>query len=93
MARAPVAWIPMGALEFHAVPAAGLTLKDPTVGETGLPIAVADLEPERGFYVRRQQTAELWLPEAVDAGPHEVDLVVALAGVTDDGYVEMVRFT
>ncbi len=75
------------------VPAAGLTLLNPTVGETGLPIVVADLGPERGFYVRRQQTAELRLPVAVDAGPHEVVLLVGLAGVTEDRYAETVRFT
>ncbi|MEJ7752733.1 MAG: creatininase family protein [Candidatus Limnocylindrales bacterium] len=74
------------------VPAAGLTLLNPTVGETGLPIAVADLGPERGFYVRRQQTAELQLPVAVDAGPHEVVLLVELAGVTEDRYSGTVHF-
>lgn len=80
-------------LDGVAVPAAGLTLQNPTVGETGLPIAVAELEPERGFYIRRQQTAELRLPVALDAGPHEVDLVVGLAGVTEDRYFETVHFT
>ena len=74
------------------VPAAGLTLLNPTVGETGLPIAVADLGPERGFYVRRQQTAKLQLPVAVDAGPHEVVLLVELAGVTEDRYSGTVHF-
>jgi hypothetical protein len=74
------------------VPAAGLTLLNPTVGETGLPIAVADLGPERGFYVRRQQTVKLQLPVAVDAGPHEVVLLVELAGVTEDRYSGTVHF-
>lgn len=74
------------------VPADGLTLRNPTVGETGLPIAVAHLGPELGFYVRRQQTAELRLPVAVDAGPHEVTLVLGLAGVTEDRYAETVHF-
>ena len=74
------------------VSTSGLTLRNPTVGETGLPISVADLGPERGFYVRRQQTAELRLPVAVDAGPHEVVLLVELAGVTEDRYSGTVHF-
>jgi hypothetical protein len=61
----------------------GMTLRNPTIGETGLPVAAADLGSERGFYVRRQQTAELTLPVAVAPGPHDVALVVGLAGVTE----------
>jgi hypothetical protein len=30
---------------------------------------------------------------AVDAGPHEVAMVVELAGVTEDPYAETVHFT
>ncbi len=75
------------------VPTVGLTLRNAAVGETGLPVAVADLGPERGLYIRRQQTAELRLPVALDAGPHEVILVVGLAGVTEDRYAETVHFT
>ncbi len=52
----------------------------------------ASSAPEHGFYVRRQQTAELHLPLAVAAGEHEVDLTVELAGVTSDRYLETVRF-
>lgn len=75
------------------VPSDGLVLVNPTVGETGVPFAVGELGPEHGFYVRRQQTAELRLPMAVAVGEHEVDLTVQLAGVTEDRYVEKVRFT
>jgi len=74
------------------VPIEGLFLLNPTVGETGIPIAAAALGPERGFYVRRQQTAELHLPLAVPTGSHRIELMVQLAGVTDDAYDEMVRF-
>ena len=74
------------------IPPAGLTLVNATAGETGVPIPAADLRPERGFYVRRLQTAELRLPVAVALGPHTVDLVVNLAGVTDATFAETVDF-
>jgi creatinine amidohydrolase len=74
------------------VPNDGLMLRNPTVGETGIPIAAADLGPERGFYVRRQQTAELTLAIPVAPGTHDVELTVGLAGVTDAPYVEPVAF-
>lgn len=79
-------------LDGADVPREGLVFVNPTVGETGLPFPVGELGPEHGFYVRRQQTAELRLPLAVAAGEHEVDLTVELAGVTTDRYVETVRF-
>ncbi len=40
----------------------------------------------------RAPVAELRLPVAVDAGPHEVALLVGLAGVTEDRYAETVHF-
>jgi creatinine amidohydrolase len=79
-------------LDGADVPADGLVLVNTTVGETGVPFPVGELGPERGFYVRRQQTAELRLPFAVAAGDHAVELVVQLAGVTDDRFAETVRF-
>lgn len=74
------------------VPADGLALVNPTVGETGLAFPVGELGPEHGFYVRRQQTAELRLPVGVPAGDHKVELTVQLAGVTEDRFVQSVRF-
>lgn len=79
-------------LDDADVPVEGLVLVNPTVGETGLPFPVGELGPEHGFYVRRRQTAELRLPIAVGAGQHEVELTVQLAGVTEDRYIETVRF-
>lgn len=79
-------------LDGADVPKDGLALVNPTVGETGAPFPVGELGPERGFYVRRQQTAELRLPLAVVVGEHEVELTVELAGVTRDRYVATVRF-
>ena len=75
------------------VPADGLSLINPTPGETGIPIAAADLGPERGFYVRRLQTAEIRLPRPVAPGMHEVDLTIGLAGVTEARFVETVDFS
>ena len=46
-------------------------------GETGVPFRVDELGPEHGFYVRRQQTAELRLHGAVPPGTHAVELVGA----------------
>lgn len=71
----------------------GVRLVNPTPGEMGIPVAAADLGPERGFYVRRLQTAELQLPSPVAPGSHGVDLVLNLAGVTDATFAEMVDFT
>lgn len=69
-----------------------VTLLNATVGETGVPVPASDLGPERGFYVRRLQTAELRLPGSVAAGPHAVDLVLNLAGVVDAEYRATVAF-
>jgi hypothetical protein len=71
----------------------GMALVNPTVGEVGAPVPVAELGPERGFYVRRLQTAELHLPTAVAPGPHEVELRLLLAGVTEVSYAETLTFT
>ena len=75
------------------VPADGLILRNPTVGETGIPFAVAELGPEHGFYVRRLQTAELLLPVDVLPGSHDVELVLDLAGVTEATFAQPVAFT
>ena len=69
-----------------------LFLVNATVGETGVPVRIADLHPEHGFYVRRLQAAELRLPVTVRPGPHEIHLVANLAGVTDAVYTETVTF-
>ena len=74
------------------IPAERLVLTNPTIGETGEPFPVATLGPERGFYVRRHQTAELGLGVAMDPGPHRLELVVELAGVVAATYDEMVDF-
>jgi creatinine amidohydrolase len=75
------------------LPVDGLELRNPTAGETGVPVAVADLGPERGFYVRRLQTAELRLPVAVEPGIHEIALRVGLGGVAERTFDRSVEFT
>lgn len=80
-------------LDGEALPRAGLRLVNPTIGEAGTPLAVDDLDPEHGFYVRRQQTAELHLPIEVSAGPHAVELTLSMAGVTDVVLAETVDFS
>ena len=70
-------------LDDVPVPVERLALVNPTVGEVNEPVAVASLGAETGFYIRRQQTAELRLPGPVAPGGHRVRLVVCLAGVTE----------
>jgi hypothetical protein len=80
------------AIDGVNVPTDGLELRNPTAGETGVPLAAVDLGPERGFYVRRLQTAELTLPVAVEPGDHVVALRVGLAGVTERTFDRSVAF-
>jgi hypothetical protein len=79
-------------LDGTGVSSTGVTLVNASSGETGIPIVAADLGPERGFYVRRLQTAEIRLPGSVESGPHEVNLVLNPAGVTDVSFAETVDF-
>ena len=79
-------------LDGLAVSSTGLDLVNATAGEAGVPVPVAALGPERGFYIRRQQMAELRLPSAVRSGPHAVTLTLSLAGVTEATYTETVDF-
>ena len=52
-------------LDGASIPSASIELVNPTVGETGLGVRASELGPEHGFYIRRQQTAEVRLPEQV----------------------------
>ncbi len=70
----------------------GILLVNAAPGETGIPIAAADLGPERGLYVRRLQTADVRMAEPVEPGAHDVDLVLNLAGVTDLTLAETADF-
>lgn len=79
-------------LDGASIPSASTELVNQTLGETGLGVLGSELGPERGFYIRRQQTAEVRLPEGVAAGPHRVRLVLSLAGVTETVLDETVDF-
>ena len=79
-------------IDDDAVPPGGLTLVNPTPGEVNEPVPVTGLGAESGFYIRRQQTAELRLPVAVGRGERRVRAVVGLAGVRDRLVDAVVRF-
>jgi hypothetical protein len=79
-------------LDGDPVDPAAMRLRNPTVGEAGAPVPVAELGPEAGFYVRRQQQAELTLPASVEPGRHRVELRVGLAGVAEQRLDEVVPF-
>jgi hypothetical protein len=63
-----------------AVDPASVVLTNESPGETGAPIAAAQLGSESGFYIRRGQTATVAIP-AVQPGEHGVRITVGLAGV------------
>lgn len=68
-------------IDGDTIDPAGVTLVNPTVGETGVPFQAAALGPENGFYVRRHQVAEIRLPVRLEPGTHQVELALGLAGV------------
>jgi len=70
-------------LDGRDVSPEAMTLVNLTPGEVGRPQSAAALGREHGFYVRRQQTAELRLPVAVARGSHRLDIALELAGVSE----------
>jgi creatinine amidohydrolase len=79
-------------LDGAEVHAAAVSLRNPTPGETGIPVRGDLLGAERGFYVRRNQTAEATLPGRIEPGEHDVELVLGLAGVTEAAFSQRVTF-
>jgi creatinine amidohydrolase len=63
--------------------ASDVALRNPTPGELGIAVRGDSLDAEHGFYVRRGQTAEITVPVSLAPGPHEVELRLGLAGVTE----------
>lgn len=59
-----------------------LRLVNSTLGEAATPLPASALGRESGFYVRREQSAEIRLPLAVLPARHHVRLELGLAGVT-----------
>jgi hypothetical protein len=80
-------------IDGSSVDGTAMWLVNATPGETGVAISSAALGPERGFYVRRMQTAELSLPGAIEPGSHRVNLRLGLAGVTNVSLTEMIEFS
>jgi creatinine amidohydrolase len=71
------------AVDGRSVEAGAVVLVNRSPGETGVPVRASELSPERGFYVRRGQTATVTLEGvAAEAGPCEVRLELELGGVT-----------
>ena len=81
------------AIDGEPIDRSALRLHNPTLGETAQVFAGDDLGPEVGFYIRRDQTAEVTLPLAVAPGPHEVAVEVGLAGVLTGRLSGSVEFT
>lgn len=71
---------------------AGVTLVNTSPGETGRPLAAADLGPERGFYVRRGQTATVRLGVPLAAGARAVRTRIGLGGVAEATLAADVEF-
>lgn len=69
-------------LDGQEVPGDRITLVNPTLGEAATRVPAASLGPEAGFYVRRNQVAEVLLPDALAPGRHAVELELGMAGVT-----------
>lgn len=82
------------ALDGGAVDPAAIVLVNRSPGETGVAMRATDLSPERGFYVRRGQTATVTL-EGVAArpGPRDVRVELELGGVTTLSLDERLDFT
>lgn len=53
------------AIDGNGVPAEAVVLVNASPGESGRPVAAADLTPESGLYVRRGQRLEVLLPASV----------------------------
>jgi creatinine amidohydrolase len=69
------------AIDGVRIDPAELSLVNRTPGEASAPVSGSRLGPEDGFYVRREQTAEIRLPMAVQPAVHRVQLELGLAGV------------
>jgi creatinine amidohydrolase len=82
------------AVDGRTVDPGAVVLVNRSVGETGLPMRASELSPERGFYVRRGQTASVLL-EGVAASPgrRDVRVELELGGVTTLALDEQLEFT
>jgi creatinine amidohydrolase len=79
-------------LDGEPIDAGGLSLRNSTAGEAGVPVAASTLGSESGFYVRRLQDAEVRVGRSVTRGIHRVELHIGLAGVAELRLDEQVSF-
>jgi creatinine amidohydrolase len=81
------------ALDGTPVDPGAVVLVNRSPGEAGVPVRASELSAERGFYVRRGQTATLTLEGvAAPPGPRDVRLELELGGVTTLALDERVEF-
>jgi creatinine amidohydrolase len=81
------------AIDGVTVAASDTILRNGSVGESGVPVKAASLDAEHGFYVRREQTAEILLADIqLQPGPHQVKAELGLGGVTTLELDELVEF-
>ena len=70
-----------------------IVLVNNSVGESGTTVSATMLDEEHGFYVRREQTAEILMSGVeVEPGRHRVRAEIGLGGVTDLVLDELVEF-
>jgi creatinine amidohydrolase len=80
-------------LDGGAIDLADIALVNNSVGEAGIAVAADLLDAEHGFYVRRQQTAEIVISGlTLSPGPHQVRAEIGLGGVTALALDEQVEF-
>jgi creatinine amidohydrolase len=70
-------------IDGTAIERADMALVNSSVGESGVAVAAERLDAEHGFYVRREQTAEIVISGlTLQPGPHHVRAELGLGGVT-----------
>ena len=80
-------------LDGATIDPARTVLVNRSVGETAAAVAADQLDAEHGFYVRRQQTAEISLIGcSVEPGRHRVRMEIGLGGVTTLTLEDLVEF-
>jgi hypothetical protein len=80
-------------LDGADVDPASVVLVNRSPGETGVAVRASDLSPERGFYVRRGQTANVTLDGVgVPPGRRNVRVELELGGVTTLSLDEQLEF-
>ncbi len=81
------------AIDGGPIDLADIALVNNSIGEAGMAVAAELLDAEHGFYVRRQQTAEIVISGlTLSPGLHQVRAEIGLGGVTALALDEQVEF-